>query len=161
MDNSLKDLENQLGNLVPRAQSESGRESCHALLDELVATCSADSAQSSSQIPWLSTGLAAAVALGLGIGGGLYLSNDQPEALASNFEAADEEFSASFDQLNRESWMVTSDYPGVYVSKDGEIREISQETEVTKEVIKHRQSGFVVTVETTDHHLVDSLKNEF
>ena len=161
MDNSLKDLEGQLKNLVPRAQSESGRESCHAVINDLVATSLATSNQAASRLPSFSTGLAAAVALSFGIGGGWYLRNDAPDSIAENTQEIGGDLAVEFDQLDRESWMVSAESPSVYVSKDGEIREISRETEVTKEVIKHRKSGFVVTIETTDHHLVDSLKNEF
>jgi len=161
MDDSLKDLEGQLEKLVPRAQSESSRESCRALLDELVINSSSVSNETGSSLPNFSTGLAAAVALSFGIGGGWYLSNDSSDSIVENSGDFGGDFAVEFDQLDRESWMVSSEPPGVYVSKRGEIREISRETEVTKEVIKHRKSGFVVTVETTDHHLVDSLKSEF
>jgi hypothetical protein len=56
---------------------------------------------------------------------------------------------------------VTEESPKVYVTKTGEIREISQEVEVTKELVQHRESGVVVTVETTDHHVVDGPKSDF
>jgi len=38
---------------------------------------------------------------------------------------------------------------------------VFREIAVTKELVKHRQSGNVITLETTAHHLIDSAKSEF
>jgi len=81
--------------------------------------------------------------------------------VAAGAGALEESFLAGFEELDRETWMQGDAIPDVYVAKDGEVREIFQEIEVTKEVVRHRDSGFVVTVETVDHHLVDSVKSEF
>jgi hypothetical protein len=75
--------------------------------------------------------------------------------------AKESEAPGDFDQLDHRAWLVARDSPNVYVASNGEIREIFREVEVTEEVVKHRESGIVVTVETTDHHLVDSVKSEF
>ena len=68
---------------------------------------------------------------------------------------------AAFEYLDHEAWVLTKESPNVYVTKSGEIREISREVEVTKDVVEHRESGVVVTVETTDHHVVDGPKSDF
>ena len=81
----------------------------------------------------------------------------EAEVLATKSEQS----GAEFDQLDREAWLITQESPRVYVTENGKIREIFREVEVTKEVVKHRKSGVVVTVETTDHHVVDSEKSEF
>ena len=47
------------------------------------------------------------------------------------------------------------------MTKSAAIREISREVEVTEEVVQHRESGLVVTIETTDHHVVDAPKSDF
>lgn len=160
MDNSLKQLEAQLENLVPRALSDDGRERCHTLLDGLT---SGDNSASTSPIglSWFGTAAAAAVALGLGLGGGWYLGQDDEAPYYSQIDGAEANVVSGFDQLDHDSWMMSDGVPGVYVAKDGEVREILQETEVTKEVVKHRESGVVVTIETTDHHLIDTVKSEF
>ncbi|MFT6241178.1 MAG: hypothetical protein ACJAQT_003274 [Akkermansiaceae bacterium] len=160
MDDSLKQLEAQLENLVPRALSDDGRERCHTLLDEL-----ASGGQSASSSPiglsWMGTAAAAAVALGLGLGGGWYFGLDEENPLLSQVDGTEASVASGFELLDHDSWLMRDGVPGVYVAKDGEIREISQETEVTKEVVKHRESGVVVTIETTDHHLIDTVKSEF
>ncbi len=165
MDKSLKSLEQQLETLIPRAQSMESRGRCHELIDELCET-SAETVKTPQNSPlgisWLGGAVAASVALALGLGGGWYLGKDQNTAPLSNLSQAQQIIAADFDQLDRETWMLGTEEPrGVYVSKEGQVRELVQETEVTKEVVQHRESGIIVTVETTDQHLIDSPKTEF
>ncbi len=162
MDNSLEHLESKLEDLIPRSLSDGGRDRCHSLIDDLVAKSGPVTEASRPLRSWLGSAGAAAAALTIGIGGGWYVGIDHDGAsvvgsTVSNSERLVEEF----DQLDHEAWLLTEDSPEVYVSKTGEIREISREVEVTKEVVQHRESGVVVTVETTDHHVVDSVKSEF
>lgn len=162
MDKSLEHLESELENLIPRSLSNEGRERCHSLIDDLVAQSHFTPAPSGILRTWIGNAAAAAAALVIGIGGGWYIgSEDDTPARSMAVASTDEELSDGFDQLDHEAWLLTEDLPDVYVTRTGEIREISREVEVTKEVIKHRESGVVVTVETTDHHVVDSVKSEF
>ncbi len=161
MDDSLKKIEAQLQNLIPRAQSEHGRAHCHALIDDLCAGTRRTAKESPFGVSWLGGAVAASLALSVGLGGGWYLGRDTGGAVSSNLRQAREVITADFDQLDRETWMLGSENPGVYVSREGEVRELVQETEITKETVKHRESGIIVTVETTDYHLIDSLKSEF
>ena len=101
------------------------------------------------------------VALGSGIGGGWFLGVQPSFSKDEVLVTKSEQSGAEFDQLDREAWLITQESPKVYVTENGKIREIFREVEVTKEVVKHRESGVVVTVETTDHHVVDSEKSEF
>lgn len=162
MNPSLKDLESQLEQLTPVGLSDQGRDRCHALIDSLVESGPGDRMGWSDRHPRVATAAAAVLALGLGVSGGWYLGEED-----SGGELAEHEVSPApaspvdFDQLDHQAWLVARDSPDVYVDEDGEIREIFREVEVTKEVVKHRESGIVVTVETTDHHLVDSVKSEF
>lgn len=161
MNPSLKDLESQLEELTPRGLSDQGRERCHATIDSLVGNLDRGAVPAGKGHPRLSMAAAASVALGLGIGGGWHLGI-QPELSADEAVVAEAQASpVKFDRLDREAWLITQDNPRVYVTENGEIREIFREVEVTKEVVKHRESGVVVTVETTDHHVVDSEKSEF
>lgn len=161
MNQSLKDLESQLEQLPPRGLSNQGRDRCHSTIDSLVEESGGKAGPSTWRLPRFSTAAAAMVALGSGIGGGWFLgvqpSFSKDEVLATKSEQS----GAEFDQLDREAWLITQESPRVYVTENGKIREIFREVEVTKEVVKHRESGVVVTVETTDHHVVDSEKSEF
>ena len=162
MDKSLKELESQLENLTPKELSDGGRSDCRLLIDRLVAGELNSVSSSPIGLSWFGTAAAAAVALGIGIGGGWYLGKGDPDPVAEGSGGGDSSLlGAQFEELDRESWFMTETSPDVYVYKGGEIREISHEVEITKEVVKHRESGVVVTVETTDHHLVDSVKSEF
>ena len=161
MNPSLKDLEARLEQLTPRGLGDQARDRCHATLDSLVGEIDEASAEGGGRFQGLAPVAAAAVALAAGIGGGWYFGV-QPEAGGPEVaRLAIPEAGNDFDRLDRESWLITEDAPNVYVTKNGEIREVFQEVEVTKEIVKHRGSGIVVTVETTDHHLVDSEKSEF
>jgi hypothetical protein len=162
MDNSLKHLESKLEDLIPRSLSDEGRDRCHSLINDLVSRSETATGASRPLRSWPSNAAAAAAALTIGIWGGWYVGNDHGGvsgvgSTSSNRESLAEEF----DQLDHEAWLLTEDSPDVYVTKTGEIREISREVEMTKEVVQHRESGVVVTVETTDHHVVDSVKSEF
>jgi hypothetical protein len=159
----LKNLESQLEQLTPTGLSDQGRDRCHAVIDSLVHGDDEERATWSGRSPRMATAAAAALALGLGIGGGWYLGEGNSAGEVARAEADPESASSpvDFDQLDHQAWLVTRDSPDVYVDENGEIREIFREVEVTKEVVKHRESGIVVTVETTDHHLVDSVKSEF
>lgn len=163
MDRDLKDLESQLEQLTPKGLSDEGRKNCHSLIDQLVAGEVQSVSSSPVGLSWIGTAAAAAVALGVGIGGGWYMGQeDTPGPIVDRSGAVESSMlAAGFEELDRESWFVTETFPDVYVSRDGEIRELVHEVEMTKEVVKHRESGVVVTVETTDHHLVDSVKSEF
>lgn len=160
MNQSLRDLESQLQQLTPRGLSNEGRDRCHATIDSLVDAMPAAETSSVARYPRLAATAAAVLALGTGIGGGWYLGvkpTSSPEVGSRQGEPT----ALGFDRLDHEAWLITEEAPDVYVTENGEIREIFREVEVTKEVVKHRESGVVVTVETTDHHLVDSEKSEF
>lgn len=163
MDKSLQELESQLEQLTPKGLSDEGRKDCHSLIDQLIAGEVESISDSPVGLSWIGTAAAAAVALSVGIGGGWYLGKDDPGgSLVENPNGRESLLiAAEFEELDRESWFMTETSPDVYVSRDGEIRELVHEVEMTKEVVKHRESGVVVTVETTDHHLVDSVKSEF
>ncbi len=161
MDDSLKKLESQLEGLVPRSQSESGRERCHELIDELIAGKPSAAERSPIGLSWISGAAAASVALSLGLGAGWYLGKDESTPSVSRINQVEQVIAADFDRLDHETWMLNSESPGVYLSKNGEVRELLQETEVTKEIVKHRESGVIITVETTDHHVIDSVKTDF
>ncbi|MEN8774161.1 MAG: hypothetical protein ABF379_14480 [Akkermansiaceae bacterium] len=163
MDNALKDLELELEALVPRGLSDEGRKSCHQLIDQLV-----DERESSVIIPdsvnknWIGTAAAAAVALSVGISGGWYFGSARTSLpVVSGDQSLESDNIAAFEHLDYEAWVSTEESPNVYITKSGEIREISRELEVTKEVVQHKESGVVVTVETKDHHVVDAPKNDF
>lgn len=160
MNQSLRDLESQLEQLTPRGLSDEGRHRCHATIDSLVDVMAVGESRSVARYPRLAATAAAVLALGTGIGGGWYLGvtpAPSPEVVLRQGEPS----VPRFDRLDHEAWLITEEAPDVYVTENGEIREIFREVEVTKEVVKHRESGVVVTVETTDHHLVDSEKSEF
>lgn len=163
MDNALKDLELKLESLSPRGLSDEGRKSCHQLIDQLV-----DEYNIPSKTPdkgdrnWIGSAAAAATALGIGISGGWYLGMNKTPSLHVIDEQSNKASNAlAFEHLDREKWIFAKEPPNVYVTKSGEIREISREVEVTEEVVQHRESGVVVTIETTDHHVVDAPKSDF
>lgn len=160
MNLSLRDLESQLEQLTPRGLSDEGRDRCHATIDSLVGVMNEGGASSGGGYPRLAATAAAVVALGTGIGGGWYLGVT-PASSPQVGLVQDRQSAPGFDRLDHEAWLITEEAPDVYVTENGEIREIFREVEVTKEIVKHRESGVVVTVETTDHHLVDSEKSEF
>ncbi len=163
MDNSLKNLESKLEGLSPRGLSDATRESCHQLIDRLVAEADVSSKEPlQGSKAWIGTAAAAAVALSIGISGGWYFGKDKADSPITKIDQpVGSIVVAAFEPLDRESWVVTEQSPKVYVTKSGKIREISQEVEVTKELVQHRESGVVVTVETTDHHVVDGPKSDF
>jgi hypothetical protein len=163
MDNALKDLESSLETLTPRGLSDVGRENCHQLIDQLVDANEfpADSLKQGAG-SWKGTAAAAAVALGVGVSGGWFLGVDRTSSLPLEEEgSAGAENVVAFEHLDHETWILSTESPNVYVTKSGEIREISREVEVTEEVVQHRESGLVVTIETTDHHVVDTPKSDF
>jgi len=162
MNQSLKDLESRLEQLSPRGLSDEGREDCHAVIESLVA----DEAPGqrfdwSKRHPRLVTAAAAMLALGLGSGAGWYLGVKPVAADGGELVAEVAGPEADFDQLDRKAWLITEDGPDLYVTESGEVREIFREVEVTKEVVKHLESGIVVVVETKEHHLVNSESSEF
>lgn len=160
MDNALKNLESKLEVMTPRGLSNEGRESSHQLIDQLVRESGLSAKDSSSgDVRWIETAAAAAIALSIGISGGWYLGKNK----ASSPDLVGDQTGdvAAFEYLDHEAWVLTKESPNVYVTKSGEIREISREVEVTKDVVQHRESGVVVTVETTDHHVVDGPKSDF
>ncbi|MDB4438273.1 hypothetical protein N9195_01650 [bacterium] len=163
MDKALKNLESKLEALTPRGLSDEGRESCHQLIDQLVGGCEASVMISEpGNKNWIGTAAAAAVALSIGISGGWYFGNDRTSApIVSRDQSLETDNIAAFEHLDYEAWVSTEESPNVYVTKSGEIREISREVEVTKEVVQHKESGVVVTVETTDHHVIDAPKSDF
>ncbi|MEO1832223.1 MAG: hypothetical protein ABGZ08_06790 [Akkermansiaceae bacterium] len=163
MDKTLKDLESGLEALTPRGLSDVGRENCHRLIDQLVGA---------NELPaenlnhgagsWKGTAAAAAVALGIGVSGGWFLGTDRTTSLPREDEGSGgAEDVLAFEHLDHETWILAAELPDVYVTKSGEIREISREVEVTEEIVQHRESGMVVTIETTDHHVVDTPKSDF
>ena len=160
MDNSFKNLECELEKLVPSGLSDGSKNDCHALIDQLVDQ-SMDS-QSSGSSRWFGTAAAAAVALGLGVGGGWYLGQERAvPAIVQEEEIPLEVIDSEFARLESEAYLVKADVSDFYVTQAGEVRQISREIEVTKEVVQHKETGVVVTVETTDHHVVDSVKSDF
>lgn len=161
MDNTLKNLESNLETLAPRGLSDRGRENCHQLIDQLVEDYKS-STRNSNRGSWKGTAAAAAVALGIGISGGWFLGMDRASSLlVEDDKSGGAKDVLVFEHLDHESWILAEESPNVYVTKSGEIREISREVEVTEEVVQHRESGLVVTIETTDHHVVDAPKSDF
>ncbi|MDF1713921.1 MAG: hypothetical protein P1U90_16910 [Akkermansiaceae bacterium] len=163
MDNALENLESKLEAMTPRGLSDEGWESCHQLIDRLVGESELSTRGSSSRnVNGIGTAAAAAIALSIGISGGWYFGKNKASSPAvvgdQIVETGDV---AAFEHLDHEAWVLTEESPNVYVTKSGEIREISREVEVTKDVVQHRESGVVVTVETTDHHVVDAPKSDF
>ena len=163
MDNTLKDLESSLETLTPRGLSDVGRDDCHQLIDQLVEANEflANNVNQGAG-SWKGTAAAAAIALGIGVSGGWFLGVDRNSSLfVENEKVGDAEDVLAFEHLDHETWILATESPNVYVTKSGEIREISREVEVTEEVVQHRESGLVVTIETTDHHVVDTPKSDF
>ena len=163
MDSTLKDLESSLETLAPCGLSDLGRENCHQLIDQLVAANEIPANDLKQRVgSWKGTAAAAAVALGVGVSGGWFLGIDQTSSLPLEGEGpGGAENVLAFEHLDHEAWILSTESPDVYVTKSGEIREISREIEVTEEVVQHRESGLVVTIETTDHHVVDTPKSDF
>ena len=165
MDQSLKDLESRLESLIPKGLSDSARLDCSLLIDELSLGKGSSARDANSQstlgLSWQVAAAAASVALGIGLGGGWWLGRDAGLPATTETGMNSPEAAIVFDVLNRETWLSANDTPKVYVSDDGEVREVFSEVAVTTEILKDPQSGHVVTVETTDHNLVDSVKNEF
>ena len=163
MDNTLKDLESNLETLTPRGLSDLGRENCHQLIDQLVVEYEISTKNLNRGYGgWKGSAAAAAVALGIGISGGWFFGGNRTSSLDVEDEKSGEaEDLLAFEHLDHETWILATESPNVYVTKSGEIREISREVEVTEEVVQHRESGLVVTIETTDHHVVDAPKSDF
>ncbi|MCH1498527.1 MAG: hypothetical protein L7U83_05590 [Akkermansiaceae bacterium] len=163
MDNTLKDLESNLETLTPRGLSDLGRENCHQLIDQLVVEYEISTKNLNRGYGgWKGSAAAAAVALGIGISGGWFLGGDRTSSLdVENKKSGEAANVLAFEHLDYETWILATESPNVYVTKSGEIREISREVEVTEEVVQHRESGLVVTIETTDHHVVDAPKSDF
>ncbi len=167
MDQSLKELESRLEDLVPRGLSDEGRRSCSNLLDRLVQgeVVGGDEhdvvSRSTLGVSWRVASVAASVALGLGLGGGWWLGRDAGVPVVAQPLGDPLPVALAYEVLNSETWLSTNEAPKVYVTNEGEVREVFSEVAVTKDIVKCRESGQVITVETTDHHLVDSLKSEF
>ena len=167
MDQSLKELEARLDGLVPRGLSDEGRRSCANLLDRLAKGEAIDGdereliSRSTLGISWKVASVAASIALGIGLGGGWWLGRDAGMPVAAQPANDPLPTALAYDVLNSETWLSANEAPKVYVTRDGEVREVFSEVAVTKDIVKCRESGQVITVETTDHHLVDSLKDEF
>lgn len=163
MDNALKNLESSLETLTPRGLSDVGRDDCHQLIDQLVEANEFSANNLNREAGgWKGTAAAAAIALGIGVSGGWFLGVDRTSSLPLEEErSAGAENVVAFEYLDHETWILSTESPNVYVTKSGEIREISREIEVTEEVVQHRESGQVVTIETTDHHVVDTPKSDF
>ncbi len=162
MDDSLKDLESRLEGLIPQGLSDPGRDRCHELIDELAAgQLSGASSISPIGMSWKGTAAAAAVALGLGLGGGLWLGAGDPAPAVGQSVPTSGSLVTAYELIDRESWSVPADPVGVYVASNDGVREIFEQVDVTKEVVRHQESGHVVTIETTDYHTVDIEKNEF
>jgi len=167
MDQSLKELEARLEGLVPRGLSNEGRKSCSSLLDRLAKGEAGDGdvgevgSHPTLGISWKIASVAASIALGIGLGGGWWLGRDA--GMPAVAQPANDPLPAAlaYEVLNSEIWLSANEAPKVYVTNEGEVREVFSEVAVTKDVVKCRESGQVITVETTDHHLVDSLKSEF
>lgn len=162
MDDSLKKLETDLEKLIPRSLSDDGRDRCHSLIDDLTAVSTAELPAPVGWSKW-NTGIAAAAALLVGVSSGWFFgsSDDDSISLAEVDNSTLGSVAADFEELDRETWLVSEGGAGVYVSRNGDVREISHEVEVTKEIVQHRESGVIVTVETKDHHVVDSVKSDF
>jgi len=167
MDQSLKELEARLEGLVPRGLSNEGTKRCSNLLDRLAKGEVVDGdvrevgSQATLGISWKVASVAASIALGIGLGGGWWLGQDA--GMPAIAQAANDPLpvALAYDVLNSETWLSANEIPRVYVTNEGEVREVFSEVAVTKDVVKCRESGQVITVETTDHHLVDRLKSEF
>jgi hypothetical protein len=163
MDNALKDLESKLETMTPFGLSDLGRANCHQTIDQLVGECEfSTKSENREKGNWKGTAAAAAVALGVGVSSGWFLGVDRTSAIIrEDNKSAEAHDILAFEDLNYETWILATGSPNVYVTKSGEIREISREVEVTEEVVQHRESGLVVTIETTDHHVVDTPKSDF
>ena len=163
MDNALKDLESKLETMTPLGLSDVGRENCHQIIDQLVGECEfSTTSVNRGKGSWKGTAAAAAVALGVGMSSGWFLGVDRTSAvILEDNKSAEAKNIVAFENLDYETWILSTESPNVYVTKSGEIREISSEVEVTEEVVQHRESGLVVTIETTDHHVVDAPKSDF
>lgn len=167
MDKSLKDLESQLEGLVPRGLSDKGRGQCMDLLDRLAKgetpknPGSPGGELSTLGVSWKIAAAAASIALGIGLGGGWMLGSDAQERVAEQSEEQIVLDEMAYEVLDSETWLSANEAPKVYVTEDGEVREVFSETAVTKELVKHHESGKVITLERTDHHLIDSAKSEF
>jgi hypothetical protein len=169
MDNSLKDLENRLEALVPKGLSDNGRERCSNLIDRLSRgeliddERSADKSHETLGVSWKVAAAAASIALGVGLSGGWMLGSDKGSPVA---EKGDDNVVGSgellsYEVLNSETWLSADEAPKVYFTNDGEVRELFSEVAFTKELVKDRGTGKIITLETTDHHLIDSVKSEF
>lgn len=159
MDNSYRDLESQLEAMMPKPLSEKGRADCHRLIDELAA--SEAGLTSALGVSWLKGGLAAGVALAIGVSGGWYLGQEDEVLGMAEEGLGDYGELAEFEWLDQDSWQVDETPPGLYVAENGEVRELLKMVEVTQNLVKHRESGVVVKVETVDHQVVDSELDEF
>jgi hypothetical protein len=169
MEKSVKEVEDRLKMLVPRGLSDRGFDRCCQLIDRLAVESvlpdkspeplRAKEAQSNS---WQIMTIAASVALFIGIGGGWILGRHHPFTISSSEEFVQVEGAQQgYEVLDSETWLAATDAPTAYISENGEVREVFREIAVTKELVKHRQSGNVITLETTAHHLIDSAKSEF
>ena len=167
MDPSLKELESRLEGLIPRGLSNEGRASCLNLLDRLARGEMVDPVklesppQSTLGISWKSAAVAASVALGMGLSAGWWLGRDEGVSVVRGSSSDPLPAALAYEVLNSETWLSSNEAPKVYVTNEGEVREVFSEVAVTKDVVKCRESGQVITVETSDHHLIDSLKSEF
>jgi len=107
MDNSLKKLEANLEDLVPRGLSDQGREDCEILIDRLVAKDVVEEKITHFPEPsasWQKTAVAAAVILGVGLGSGWFLG--QHSAAPAVVDASMQKPS---DYLNNASRVVTDE----------------------------------------------------
>jgi len=87
MDNSLKSLENQLQNLVPRGLSDEGQENCERLIDRLAnESALAEKVTPINQSPiglsLRASAAAAAVTLAIGLGAGWHLGQGSQQQVA-------------------------------------------------------------------------------
>lgn len=165
MDKSLKELESRLEGLVPRGLSNEGHQKCSTTIEKLASGEFAGETQMSVSkatmgLSWRALATSAAAALTVGLGCGLWLGQSQEPAIGQVSEGPDA-LASAFELIEQETWRTPEEQSKIYLSANGELRELSTEVETTQEVVKHRESGQTVTIERNDYLEVDSAKQDF
>ncbi|MEN8694054.1 MAG: hypothetical protein ABF334_04555 [Akkermansiaceae bacterium] len=159
MDNSLKDLEQQLEKLSPRGMSNDGMARCEALFDELAQT----KPVSKSPVGWSLrvTSIAAAVALIVGLSAGWRLGQGGDAPVVSNIIEAPDLLSSAFEFVDERSWLQLEGSPEMILTSNGEVKEIATEIDVSEETVLHRDSGNYITLRVLTKQPVETTTNQF
>lgn len=159
MDNSLKDLEQDLEKLTPRGMSDAGIARCERLIEDLAQP------QVVSVSPvgwsWKVTSVAAAITLIIGLVTGHWMGKVSEPVPVSNVIEEPVILGATFEVVDERSWLQLEGSPEVILTSAGELKEVATELDIMEETMFHRDSGNMIKLRVLTRFPVEAATSQF